>query len=80
MHGTHQQIPMTLEKTEGAIKNGQSRDTGNIEHTRHMTQTNKTNTTQKTKKMSNTDPIKNQVLAKDKWCVPIIRRLAMFIT
>ena len=66
MHGTHQQIPMTLEKTEGAIKNGQSRDTGNIEHTRHMTQTNKTNTTQKTKKMSNTDPTKNQGLAKGK--------------
>ena len=27
----------TLEKTEGAIKNGQSRDTGNIEYTRHRT-------------------------------------------
>ena len=26
-----------LEKTEGAIKNGQSRDTGNIEYTRHRT-------------------------------------------
>jgi hypothetical protein len=24
-----------LEKTKGAIKNGQSRDTGNIGHTRH---------------------------------------------
>jgi hypothetical protein len=27
----------TLEKTEGAIKNGQSRDTGNTGHTRHRT-------------------------------------------
>jgi hypothetical protein len=45
-----------LEKTEGAIKNGQSRDTGNIRYTRHRTKTNKTtNTTQKTKKMSNTN-------------------------
>jgi len=31
-----------LEKTEGAIKNGQSRDTGNIGNTRHRTKTNKT--------------------------------------
>jgi hypothetical protein len=30
-----------LEKTEGAIKNGQSRDTGHIGHTRPMMQTNK---------------------------------------
>ena len=26
-----------LEKTEGTIKNGQSRDTGNVGHTRHRT-------------------------------------------
>ena len=26
-----------VEKTKGTIKNGQSRDTGNIEHTRHRT-------------------------------------------
>jgi hypothetical protein len=26
-----------LEKTKGAIKNGQSRDSGNIGHTRHRT-------------------------------------------
>ena len=45
-----------LEKTEGAIKNGQSRETGNIGYTRHRSKSNKTkNTTQKTKKMSNTD-------------------------
>jgi hypothetical protein len=31
----------TIEKTEGVIKNEQSRDTGNIEYTRHMTKTNK---------------------------------------
>jgi hypothetical protein len=43
--------------TEGVIKNGQSRDTGNIGYTRHMTKTNKTkNTTHKTKELSNTDP------------------------
>ena len=29
-------------ETKGAIKNGQSRETGNIEHTRHKTKTNKT--------------------------------------
>jgi hypothetical protein len=39
------------EKTEVAVKNGQSRESGNI---RHKTKTNKTKiTTQKTKKMSN---------------------------
>ena len=41
-----------LEKTEGAIKNGQSRDTGNTGWTRHRTKTNQTkNTTQKTNNM-----------------------------
>jgi hypothetical protein len=50
-----------LEKTEEAIKNGQSRETGNIGYTRHMTKTNKKkNTTQKTKKMSNTGFTKNR--------------------
>ena len=38
-----------LEKTKGAIKNGQSRDTGNIGHTRH-----KTMTKQKQKQTKNT--------------------------
>jgi hypothetical protein len=41
-----------LEKTEGAIKNGQSRDTGNFVHKRHKRQINKPqkhNTTQKIK-------------------------------
>ena len=42
------------------IKNGQSRETGNIGYSRHKMKTNKTkNTTQKTKTMSNTDPTKN---------------------
>ena len=31
----------TLEKTQGTIKNVQSRDIGNTGHTRHMTKTNK---------------------------------------
>ena len=49
-----------LEKTEGAMKNGQSRQTGNFGYTRHRKKTDKTkNTTQKTKKMSNTDLAKN---------------------
>ena len=53
----------TLEKTECAINNGQSRETGNIVHTRHRTKTNKTtikNTTQKAKKMINTESTKNR--------------------
>ena len=32
------------EKTEGVIKNGQSRETGNIAYTRHKTNTNKIKT------------------------------------
>ena len=32
-----QETGQRLEKTKGAIKNGQSRDTGNIEYTRHRT-------------------------------------------
>jgi len=48
-----------LDKSEGAIKNGQSIETGNM-GIQHRTKTNKTkNTTQKTKMMSNTDPTKN---------------------
>jgi len=68
----------TLEKNKGAFKNGQSRDTGNIEHIRHRTKINKANnTTQKTKKMSNTDTIKNggwsQVLTKGRQFLHLIR-------
>jgi hypothetical protein len=48
-----------LQKTEGAIKNGQSIDAGNIEYTRHRTQTNKANNvTQTTKKISSMDRTK----------------------
>jgi hypothetical protein len=32
-----QDTEQRLEKTKGAIKNGQSRDSGNIGHTRHRT-------------------------------------------
>jgi hypothetical protein len=46
-------------KPKGAIKNGESRDTGNMGYTRHSMKTSKRkNTTQKTKKMNNTDPKK----------------------
>jgi len=47
----------TLEKTKGVIKNGQSRDTGSIGHTRHaQVEGNKTQQkTQKTRKMINTN-------------------------
>ena len=49
------------------MKNEQSKDAGNIGHTRHRTKT-RTNTTQKTKMVRNTNPTKNrvaiQVLAK----------------
>ena len=45
-----------MEKTEGAIKNEQSRETGNIGETRHMAETNNAKyTAHKTKKMSKTD-------------------------
>jgi hypothetical protein len=44
----------TLEKTEGAIQNGQSRETVNIEYTRHRTKKTKAkNIAQKTKTMRN---------------------------
>jgi hypothetical protein len=35
-----------LEKTEEAIKNGQSKDTGNIGHTKHIAKINKTQSTE----------------------------------
>jgi hypothetical protein len=50
-----------LEKTEGAIKNGQSRETGNIGYTRYGTRTSKTKTQhRKPKKMNNMDPTENR--------------------
>jgi hypothetical protein len=49
------------EKPEGAMKNGQSRETVNTGHIRHRMKTNNNkNTTQKTKKMNNIDPTKNR--------------------
>ena len=54
----------TLEKNEGTIKNGQSRNTGNIGYTRHRTKTNKTKTQHRNLKwVINTDPTKYQVLS-----------------
>ena len=50
-----------LEKTEGAVKNGQSRDNANIGYTKHRTKTNKAqkHNTESYKKMSNLDPTKS---------------------
>jgi hypothetical protein len=42
-------ITLLLEKTEGAIRNGQFRDTDNIRHTRDRTYTDRHYTTQKKK-------------------------------
>ena len=42
-----------LEKPEGASKNGQSRDTGNITRAHKTHEEDKQNTTQKTKEMYN---------------------------
>ena len=50
-----------LEKTEGAINNGQSRDTGNIRHTGHETKTNKKHNTEN-KKMNNTNTVNKPVV------------------
>ena len=52
----HYNLDKRSRKPKRAIKNGQSRDTGNIGYTRYRTETNKEKkTTQTTKKMSNTD-------------------------
>ena len=52
----------TQEKTEGAIKNGQSRDTGNIGYTCHNEKTNRTkNTTQHRKLKKNEQPGTHQM-------------------
>jgi hypothetical protein len=40
-----------IEKTKGAIKNGQSRDTGNIVNTRYKAKKKKTNNTTKHRKL-----------------------------
>ena len=52
----HYNLNKRSRKPKRAIKNGQSRDTGNIGYTRYRTETNKAkNTTLKTKKMRSTD-------------------------
>ena len=54
---------LILVKTEGVIKNGQSRYTGNIGYTRHRLKTNKIrNTTLKSKKINNTSHQKPGVI------------------
>ena len=49
-----------LEKTEGAIKKGQSRETGNLWVHKTHDEDNKYNTTQKTQMMSNMDTSKDR--------------------
>jgi hypothetical protein len=51
-------------RRDNQIKNGQSRETGNIGYTRHKTKTNKNKktTSHKTKNMSNTDQIIPQII------------------
>ena len=54
-----------LKKSEGAIKNEQSRETGNIGHTTHRTKTKKrkeNHTTQKTKKDEQRGPNQKPVV------------------
>jgi hypothetical protein len=50
-------LKINVKESEGAIDNGQSRETCNIGQARHRTKTNKTKTaTQKSKMMNTTDP------------------------
>jgi len=53
-----------IAKTEGAIKNGQSRETGNIEYTRHKTTTKKS-TKQNTEKDNQHGPHQKSVVNSD---------------
>ena len=75
-----------LKKTEGAIKNGQSRNIGKIEHAKHSTKTNKTKkvTTQKNyKDEHNTYHTKNQgwthVLEKGKGWTHVLEKGKQFL-
>ena len=52
------------------MKNGQSKDTDNIGHTRHRTKTIKKITTQKSKKLSNTEPTNNRWREGEHRCSP----------
>ena len=47
MESTFGLLHKQQKKTEGGIKNGQSRNTGNIVHTRYRTKKNKTNKRQR---------------------------------
>ena len=68
-----------VDKTEGAIKNVQSWDTGNIGRTRYMTNTskttnnNKTHATWKTWEMNNIDPITYR------WWAQVLRKAKPFL-
>jgi hypothetical protein len=53
-HATLSTINQMLENTEVAIKNGQSRETGNLRYTRHKKKTNK-----QTSKQTNNNNNKN---------------------
>ena len=74
------QSKQTLEKTEGTVKDGQSRDIVNIEHKIKNEDKQNKNTTQKQRKMNNPDPIKTTgetlVLVKGKTI--IITFISMF--
>lgn len=67
-------VGISVSENDRTIKNGKSRNTDNIGHTRHMPPTNKTQTYHKAqtlRKVNNTDLSKigerTQVLAKGKW-------------
>ena len=53
-HGTLSTINLMLENTEVAIKNGQSRETGNLRYTRHKKKTNKQTSKQQQQQKRNT--------------------------
>ena len=55
-----QVVILLLENTEGAIKDGQSRDTGYIGHKTPNEDKQNKNKTQKTNKASNTNPTENE--------------------
>ena len=64
-----------LEKPEGKIKNGQSREAGNIGFSRHRPKTNKTNNiTQKLKQGATTSPeTGGEVRCPGRASLPLIR-------
>jgi hypothetical protein len=53
-HATLSTINQMLENTEVAIKNGQSRETGNLRYTRHKKKTNKQTNKQQQQQKRNT--------------------------